>query len=154
MKTRNLVFALAAALLALAFTGCVSNTAPAVEPTSSQQLAASAVEDGLTVFLAPVLANNPDYVLAAQAVADGLATFSGTTLTAGDVTGILDAAGRKTSRLTPEMKQQLAAEINVLWGIYVRKYQKIADGNIRPDVKLFLGAIANGINAAVAAQPR
>jgi hypothetical protein len=138
-------------LALLALTGCT--TAP-VDPTSSQQLAAGAVEDVITLALTPVLAKNPDYLPGIQAVANSLATFSGATLSPADTNGMLLLAAKSSPILTPDLQKQIAAEINAAWGIYAKKYQVIANGSIRPDVKLFVAAVANGINAAIAAQPK
>lgn len=128
--------------------GCVSNSSPATDPSSQQQLVANAVEDTLSVGLVPVLAKNRDYVPIAQSVAAALGTFSGDTLTAADVSAFL----AKTN-LAPEDATTIAALVNAAWDTYTRRYAQQVNASVRPDVKLFLVAVSNGINRAIAALP-
>jgi hypothetical protein len=144
MKTlRSLI--LLAALCAL-FSGCT--TAP-VSPTSRQQFAANAVEDTISVGLVPVLVKNPSYVPAAQAVAAALGTFSGATLTAEDVHAFL----ARTPLATDDAKT-VEALVNAAWLTFHRRYAAQVDASLRPDVKLFLGAVSSGILNAIAAVPK
>jgi len=134
--------------LCLFFAGCVSSTATAPAPSDRQQLVANAVEDTLSVGLVPVLAKNRDYVAIAQSIAAALGTFSGDTLTAADVSAFLG----KTN-LAPEDATTIAALVNAAWDTYTRRYAQQVSANVRPDVKLFLGAVSSGIKRAIAALP-
>lgn len=139
---------LLASLLALAFSGCQS--APgAGTVTSTQQTVANAAEDAISIGLVPVLAKNPSYIGAAQTVALALGSFSGDTLTADDVAAFL----AKTS-LAPQDAQTVAGIVNAAWAVFEKRYAQQIGSATRPDVKLFLAAVSNGIKAAVAATPR
>jgi len=133
-------------LVLLVLAGCTS--AP-VEPTSNQQLVANAVEDVISVGLVPVLTKNASYIGAAEAVAAGLGSFSGDTLTADDVQAFLG----KTS-LSEQDAKTVAGLINAAWATYQKRYAQQVSASVRPDVKLFLTAVANGIHEAVAAVPK
>lgn len=139
---------LLASLLAFALAGCVSSTAP-VSVTSTQQTIANAAEDAISIGLVPVLAKNPSYIGVAQAVALALGSFSGDTLTADDVNAFL----AKTT-LAPQDAQTVAGIVNAAWAVFEKRYAQQVGAATRPDVKLFLAAVSNGIKAAVAATPR
>jgi hypothetical protein len=144
MKTRTRILILATSLLA--FAGCSS--AP-VAPTDKQTVIANAVEDTLSIGLVPVLVKNPDYVPVARSVAVTLGAFDGAVLTPADV----DAFLAKTS-LAPEDARTIAALVNASWDTYARRYAQQVNASVRPDVKLFLAAVANGITRALAALPQ
>jgi len=150
MKKPALIIVLfhVAALFALCFLpACVSSTAP-VAVTSTQQTIANAVEDTLSVGLVPVLTKNPSYIGAARGIAAALGSFGGDTLTPADVEAILGKA-----QLAPQDAQTVAGIVNAAWATYSKRYAQQVSASVRPDVKLFLAAVANGINAAVAAVP-
>ena len=128
-------------------TGCVSTTAPTA-PTATQQVIANAVEDAISIGLVPVFTRNPSYAPAASAVAAGLGSFSGDTLTPADVSAFLG----KTS-LTPDDRRAVAGIVNAAWAVFAKRYAEKVGSATRPDVKLFLAAVANGIRSAVAATP-
>jgi hypothetical protein len=128
--------------------GCVSTPEPSV-PTATQQTIAAAVEDAISIGLVPVLTKNPSYIGAAQTVALGLGSFAGDTITPADVEAFLG----KTS-LAEDDRKVVAGIVNAAWGVYTRRYAQHVGASTRPDVKLFLGAVSNGIKMAVAATPR
>lgn len=134
------------AIVFLTLAGCSS--AP-VDPTPKQQLVANAVEDVISVGLVPVLTKNPSYIGAADAVAAALGSFQGDTLTAADVQAFIG----KTP-LSEQDAKTVAGLINAAWATYQKRYAQQVSASVRPDVKLFLGAVANGIHAAVAAVPK
>jgi len=146
MKTpSSFLFALAAALM---LAGCVSSTSPTA-PSDKQAVIANAVEDTLSIGLVPVLVKNPDYIPVARSIAVALGAFDGAALTPADV----DAFLAKTS-LAPEDARTIAALVNASWDTYARRYAQQVNANVRPDVKLFLAAVANGITRALAALPQ
>lgn len=132
--------------LSLVLTACVSTT-PAM-PTAVQQTIANAVEDAIGIGLVPVFTRNPSYAPAATTVALTLGSFTGDTLTPADVAAFL----AKTS-LTPADQRVVAGVVNAAWGIYVKRYSAQAGAATRPDVKLFLSAVSNGIKSAIVATP-
>jgi hypothetical protein len=138
---------IAFALAALFATGCVSGTTPAA-PTDKQTVIANAVEDTLSIGLVPVLVKNPDYIPVARSVAVALGAFDGAVLTPADV----DAFLAKTA-LAPEDARTIAALVNASWDTYARRYAQQVNAKVRPDVKLFLGAVSSGITRALAALP-
>lgn len=119
------------------------------EVTSTQQTIANAVTDALSIGLVPILSRNSTYIPAAQTVAGALGSFKGTTITPEYV----DAFLAKTN-LTAEDRKAVAGVVNAAWGVYVRRYQQVVGGNLRPDVALFLSAVSDGILAACAAVPK
>lgn len=135
-------------IAAVALTGCVSSTAPA-EPTSKQQTIANAVEDAIAIGLVPVLANNPDYLETAQVVAVALGAVNGDQITPEGVQTFLNQFD-----LAPEDARVIAGVVNAAWATYTKRYAAQVNASVRPDVKLFLGAVSNGIRSAVAATPR
>ena len=139
-----LFLAITAACFSVA--ACVSTSTPA--PTATQQIVANAVEDAVSIGLVPVFTKNPSYVAAAQTVALGLGSFTGDTITPADVTAFL----AKTP-LTVADQRTVAGVVNAAWGIYVKRYAEKVGASTRPDVKLFLAAVSNGIKSAVAATP-
>ena len=142
-----IIAALVAFAIPFLISACVSSTAPL--PTATQETIANAVEDTISIGLVPVLTKNSGYLAAAQGVANALGSFSGTTLTAADVAAFL----AKTT-LTAEDQRTVAGIVNAAWAAYSRRYADRVGATVRPDVKLFLTAVANGINAAVAATPK
>lgn len=143
MKTAQAL--LFAALLACLF-GCTS-TAP-VAPSQTQVAIANAVEDAISIGLVPVFTKNPSYLAAANTLALGLGSFAGDTLILADVSAFL----AKTS-LTEADQRVVAGVVNVAWGIYVKRYATVAGATTRPDVKLFLAAVSNGVKSAIASAP-
>lgn len=135
---------LAIALLNL--TGCISTSTTA--PTPAQELIANAVEDAVSIGLVPVFTKNPSYLAAAQTVALGLGSFAGDTLTSDDVAAFL----AKTP-LTKEDQRIVAGVVNAAWQVYAKRYAQKVGASTRPDVKLFLAAVSNGIKSAIAATP-
>lgn len=138
--------ALVAVALLAALPGC---TSVPTDPTPKQQVIANAVEDALSIGLVPVLTKNPDYIAAANSVAAALGTFSGDTITPADVDAFLSKTG-----IAPSDAKVVAGIVNAAWATYEKRYAQQVNGSVRPDVKLFLAAVANGIRAAVAAVPR
>lgn len=136
------------ALCVTAFTGCVSSSS-AVSVSDRQLTIANAVEDTLSVGLVPVLTKNPDYIPVAQSIAAALGTFGGGTLASADVEAFL----ARTS-LAPEDARTIAALVNAAWDTYTRRYAQQVSSSVRPDVKLFLAAVSNGITRALAALPQ
>ncbi len=133
----------------LSVAACVSSTSPGTV-TSSQQTVANAVEDTISIGLVPVLTKNPSYIGAALTVSATLGSFSGTTLVAADV----DAFLAKVPQLSPQDARTIAGIVNAAWGTYTLRYQQQLGSNVRPDVKLFLASVSNGISRAVAATPK
>lgn len=148
MINRRPSLVLAAALLCAAslFTGCASSTT--VDVTPKQTVIANAVEDTLSIGLVPVLTKNPDYVPIAASVAAALGTFTGETLASADVEAFL-----AKTKLAPEDARTIAALVNAAWDTYARRYSQQVSATVRPDVKLFLAAVSNGITRAIAALP-
>lgn len=128
--------------------GCVS-TGPAPAPTSTQQTIANAVEDAVSIGLVPVLTKNPSYSAAAQTVALALGSFAGDTITPADVAAFL----AKTP-LTMDDQRAVAGIVNASWQVFTKRYAAQVGAATRPDVKLFLAAVSNGIKSAVAATPQ
>ncbi len=145
MKTKIMLFA-ALAAIGLSLTGCTTNPG-AVTP--SQELWANATEDALSIGLVPVFAKNPDYIEAAQGISAALGSFEGTTLTPAGIAAFVT----KTS-LSPEDAKAVTAIVTAAWQTYERRYQAQAGAALRPDVRLFLGAVSRGIANAVAAVPK
>jgi hypothetical protein len=143
---RSSLLALCSLLFALSFTGC---TSVPTAPTDRQTTIANAVEDTLSLGLVPVLVKNSDYVPAARSIAAALATFTGDTLEAVQVEAFL-----ARSSLAPEDAATIAALVNAAWDTYSRRYAQQVNAKVRPDVKLFLGAVSNGITRALAALPQ
>lgn len=143
MKLR---LALITAALCALVSGCT--TAP-VTPTDKQTVIANAVEDTLSIGLVPVLTKNPDYIPVAKSIAAALGTFGGDTLASADVEAFL----ARTS-LAPEDARTIAALVNAAWDTYTRRYAQQVNASVRPDVKLFLAAVSNGITRALAALPQ
>lgn len=144
-KLTNIIIALA--LLCVGFVaGCTS--AP-VDPTPKQQVIANAVEDALAIGLVPVLTKNPDYLPLAGSVAAALGSFTGDTITPADVDNFLSKSGVKS-----EDAKVIAGVVKAAWETYTLRYSQQVSTSVRPDVKLFLSAAANGIKRAAAAVPR
>jgi hypothetical protein len=135
--------------VAFGVNGCATSTNPGAV-TSSQQTIANAVEDSISIGLVPVLTKNPSYVGAAATVSAALGSFSGSTLTPEDVNAFLV----KVPQLTETDRATIAGIVNAAWGVYTKRYAQQVNANVRPDVKLFLSAVANGISSAVAAVPK
>jgi hypothetical protein len=142
MKTIRTLFALC---LLTALTGCVSTQ---TAPTAGQRSLAAAVEDAISIGLVPVLTKNPSYAPAALAVALALGSFSGDTITSDDVRAFL----AQTS-LTPEDQRAVAGIVIAAWSVFTKRYAERVGAATRPDVKLFLAAVSDGIKSAVAATP-
>lgn len=134
-------------LVTLAFVGCASVP---VTVTPKQEMVANAVEDALAIGLVPVLTKNPTYLGAARTVAAGLGSFSGDAITPADV----DAFLAKVPSLAPEDARVIAGVVNAAWQTYAKRYASQVNASVRPDVKLFLAAVAEGINRAIAAVPK
>lgn len=135
------------ALLVLAL--LVSCASVPVDPTPKQELIANAVEDVISVGLVPVLTKNPTYLAEARTVAALLGSFSGTELTAADVDAFLARLA-----IAPEDARAIAGVVNAAWATYQKRYAEQVGKSLRPDVKLFLGAVSRGILNAVAACSR
>lgn len=127
--------------------GC---TTTQTAPTPTQSVVANAVEDALAIGLVPVLVKNPTYLGAARTVAAGLGSFSGDTITPADVNAFL----AKVPNLAPDDARVIAGVVNAAWQTYTKRYSAQVNASVRPDVKLFLSAVSEGINRAVAAVPR
>lgn len=148
MKIRTTI--LSSALAVLSLSGCISTaTPPAPAAADTQQTIANAVEDAISIGLVPVLTKNPDYVAAAQGVANALGSFTGSDITPGDVAAFL-----ARTKLSAEDQRTVAGIVNAAWATYAKRYAQRVNSSVRPDVKIFLAAVANGINAAVAATPK
>lgn len=148
-RSSLLLAVLCALAIPLGIVGCVSSTAPAPAPTTQQQTIANAIGDTLAIGLVPVLTKNASYIPAAQGIAAAIGTFAGDTLTPADVEAVL----AKTP-LAPEDARTVAGLVNAAWATYAKRYAQQVNATVRPDVKLFLVAIADGINAAIAATPK
>lgn len=140
--------ALVSVFLLTLVAACVSPTSPGAV-TSSQQLVANGVEDAISIGLVPVLTKNASYLDAARGVASALGAFSGSTLTPDDVNAFL----AKTPLAAADARA-VAGIVNAAWSTYSLRYSQQVGASVRPDAKLFLGAVANGINRAIAAVPR
>jgi hypothetical protein len=130
----------------LVFAGCT--TAP-VDPTPKQTVIANAVEDTLAVGLVPVLTKNASYIPAAQGVAAALGSFSGAELTSAHIAAFLEKVN-----IAPDDRLVIAGLVNAAWDTYQRRYAEQVGKSVRPDVKIFLAAVANGIARAIAAVPK
>jgi hypothetical protein len=135
--------------ISLFFTPACVSTPGTGAVTNNQQTIANAVEDSLSIGLVPVFTKNPSYLGAATGVAAALGSFSGSTITPDDVNAFL----AKTT-LTPEDARVVAGLVNAAWATYANRYQQQVGSAIRPDVKLFLTAVSNGILRAVASTPK
>lgn len=150
MKTSTavtLLSYLAGLLIGSMIAACTSS--PVADPTPRQQIIAGAVEDILAVGLVPVFAKNPAYVPEARAISTALAVSTATTLAPDDIA----AALAKTS-LKPEDARVVAGVVAAAWETYQRRYAEQVSKSLRPDVKLFLAAVAAGIDRAIAATPK
>lgn len=151
MKFKDLIiapiFVAFVATCSLTFSACTSSPTAV---TAKQQTAADITEDVISVGLVPVLTKNSSYIDAANTVALALGSFSGDTLTSADV----EAFVAKVPGLAPEDARTVVGVINAAWARYQKRYAEQVGASIRPDVKLFLAAVSNGIHAAVAAVPK
>jgi hypothetical protein len=147
VNSRVSVFSLLAILIvgviAFGVNGCATTTTPGAV-TSTQQTIANAVEDSISIGLVPVLSKNPSYIGAAKTVSAALGSFTGSTLTPDDVASFLT----KVPQLSDADRQVIGGMVNAAWGVYVKRYAQQVNANVRPDVKLFLSAVANGIESA------
>ena len=134
-------------LLCAVFALSACTTVP-VDPTTKQQTIANAVEDALAIGLVPVLTKNKGYVPAAAALATTLATFTGDTITPADVSAVIG----KTS-LGADDAKLVAGLVNAAWDTYSLRYSQQVNASVRPDVKLFLSAVSNGMRRAINAVP-
>lgn len=148
-STHSILITTVLALFCLTIAACVSSGTASV-PTTQQQTIANAVEDAISIGLVPVLAKNPSYAAAAQTVAIALGSFSGTTITPADT----DAFLAKVPQLSAQDRAAIAGIVNASWAVYSKRYADQVGASVRPDVKLFLSAVSNGISAAVAATPK
>lgn len=142
MKTRFVCFVCFVVTL---LSGC---TSVPTSPTDKQTVIANAVEDTLSVGLVPVLTKNPDYIPVAKSISAALGTFGGDTLASAEIEAFL----ARTS-LAPEDARTITALVNAAWDTYTRRYAQQVNASVRPDVKLFLAAVSNGITRALAALP-
>lgn len=140
--TTIVYFAFILALMA----GCTSVPS---DPTPKQQFIANAIEDTLSVGLVPVLSKNNQYLAEAKTVAAILGSFEGTELTPKDIDTFV---GRL--KLAPEDIRAVTGLVNAAWSTYQKRYAEQIGKSLRPDVKLFLGAVSRGINNAIAAVPQ
>ncbi len=124
-------------------------TSAPIDPTPKQQVVANAVEDTLSIGLVPVLTKNRTYIPAAAAVASSLGSFTGETITPEDVQAFLG----KTN-LSAEDRAELAGLVNAAWETYSLRYAQQVNASVRPDVKLFLSSVSNGIRRAISAVPK
>lgn len=132
----------------LGTSGCATLQHPgAVQPW--QQTAADATESAIGIGLVPVLSHNPSYIQAAQSVGVALGTFSGDTLTPEEIHAFVAKVP-----LAEADAKTVEGVVNAAWAVYSKKWAQQVGANVRPDVKLFLGAVANGIETAVAAVPK
>lgn len=129
-------------------TACTTPTAPAV-PTERAQLIAAAVEDVLAIGLVPVLVKNPAYAAEARLAATLLNSLTAATLTPAG----LEATVARL-RLAPEDARALSGLLAAAWDTYQRRYAAQVGASLRPDVRLFLGAVSAGIDRAIAATPQ
>lgn len=129
-------------------TGCVSSTVP-TDPTPRQQVVANAVEDTLAIGLVPVLTKNPAYIAEAKTAAGLILAFQGATITTDGVDSLLVKL-----KVAPEDARIISGLVVAAWDTYQRRYAEQVGKTLRPDVKLFLTAVANGIDRAVAATPK
>lgn len=141
-----LPFLLSAVFLLL--TACTTPTAPAV-PTERAQLIAAAVEDVLAIGLVPVLVKNPAYAAEARLAATLINSATAATLTPAG----LEATVARL-RLAPEDARALSGLLAAAWDTYQRRYAAQVGASLRPDVRLFLGAVSAGIDRAIAATPK
>jgi hypothetical protein len=149
MNSRLLDIPLLGPLLALVLLVVIGCTSVPVDPTPKQQVVANAVEDTLSIGLVPIFTKNKSYIPAAQSVAVALGTFAGETITPADVDAFLVKTG-----IAKEDSEVVAGLVNAAWDTYSRRYAQQVNGSVRPDVKLFLAAVSNGINRAIAAVPK
>lgn len=131
----------------LCVAGCVSTTMPTA-PTATQQTIANAVEDAISIGLVPVFTKNPRYAPAAEILAAGLGNFAGDTVAPKDVAAFL-----AMTELSTDDQRAVAGIVNAAWSVFAKRYVEKVGAATRPDVKLFLAAVANGIKSAVAATP-
>lgn len=143
-------FLFAAAIVGLGLTAACVSTGSSGSVTSTQQTIANAVEDAISIGLVPVLAKNPSYAPAAQTVSLALGAFEGATIMPADV----DLFLAKVPQLSVQDRATVAGIVNAAWGVYVKRYSQQVGASTRPDVKLFLAAVSNGIASAVAAVPK
>jgi len=134
-----------AVLLTILGVAACTTTAP-VAPTLTQVAIANAVEDAISIGLAPVLSKNPDYRQAATALAATLGTFTGDTITPADLNAVL----AKTSLSAADQKA-VSGIVSAAWQVFAKRYAERVSASTRPDVKIFLAAVSEGIKAAVTA---
>jgi hypothetical protein len=153
MKTTSRIFAAALGLaFALASFGCATTSSPGTA-TDRQVLVAKGVSAGVSLTASAVLAKNTAYIPAATALALALDGYSSDTLTQADVANLVDGVARKVPSVTDADKKMAIVLINSAWKQYVGDWQAMVAGNTRPDVKLFIHAVASGLsNAAESAR--
>ena len=133
-------------ILALLVSLCGCTTSAPVAPSQTQVAIANAVEDAISIGLAPVLSKNPDYRQAASALAATLGSFTGTTITPADINAVL----AKTSLPIVDQKA-ISGVVTAAWQVFAKRYAERVSASTRPDVKIFLAAVSEGIKSAVAA---
>ena len=138
----NLILILATLVLA----GCT--TVP-ISVTPRQELVAAAVEDALAVGLVLVFAKNPAYVEEGRAVVALLSVSTAVTITPDSVAAIL-----ARTKIAPDDARIIASVVSSAWDTYQRRYAVQVGASVRPDVKLFLASVAQGIERAIAAVPK
>ena len=146
MKPLVSILALTFAILALALPGCTSLP---VDPTPRQQVAANIAEDILANGLVLVFARNPAYVDEGGAVVALLSVSTAVTITPESIAAIL-----AKTKIAPDDARIIAAVVSSAWDTYQRRYAVQVGASVRPDVRMFLAAVANGIERAIAAVPR
>lgn len=150
LRAAALACCLSVAITGLSLTsGCVSTPGATGSPTLRQEVIAAAVEDAISFGLVPVFTKNPTYVAAAVSIAKALGSFEGQTLTPADVAAFLDRVA-----LPADDAKMVAGIVNAAWSIYAKRYSAQVGAATRPDVKLFLRAVSNGIVSATEAVPR
>ena len=88
-------------------------------------------------------------LLSRMPLADKVGLMFHTIAVPADVDAVLAKCG-----VTGEDAAVIAGMVNAAWETYSLRYAQQVNASVRPDVKLFLSAISNGIRRAIAAVPK
>ena len=141
------IFLLVAMLCFSALTGCV-NTPGTGTVTPAKEIWAQATTDALSVGLVPVFSKNPAYIESASAFANALLVFNGSVSTS-DLTALVDQC-----KFAPEDRKVIVGTIHAAWNVYTTRYAQATTASLRPDLRLFLNAVAVGVLNAAGAVPK
>lgn len=138
---------LAAALCALAFSGCTSSP----QSTSSPDMAIAATRIATSQLVMPVLANNPEYEPALIALAAGIegAIVLDQGVTPESVRALVDAVGAKFA-LDEKTRVIAAGAILDFYDLYADTYKPGVVSATDPTLLKYLTAFRDGVQIGIA----